>query len=90
MGKPTAGLDEKLEMQLGAGPASGACSRIVGMKNVPATGMAPAMYAATILTPARIEAMVQEVLAIPREQGSAPMLENELAWIEHAPSWKMR
>jgi 2-oxoisovalerate dehydrogenase E1 component len=68
----------------------GAQLTVVGMKDVPATGMAPALYAATVLTPERIVDAVRALLARKRGADGGLQLDNELAWLQHAPTWSRR
>lgn len=73
---------------------SGAHVALVGMLEVPATGMAPALYHATIVTPERIRETIQT--AVKARSGAesniqrTQWLENELLWLNVAPSWKKR
>jgi hypothetical protein len=68
-----------------------AVCRVVGMKEVPATGMAPALYHATVLTPEEICEAVHGALSArePTVPGVS-ILDNEMAWLSHAPGWRRR
>ncbi len=68
----------------------GAVCRVVGMKEVPATGMAPALYEATIVTVARIAECARRTAQAPRTDTPLNLVENELAWLQYAPGWRCR
>ena len=68
-----------------------AVCRVVGMKEVPAPGMAPALYHATVLTVAEIGEAVHGALAVRgAEPTGSSVLDNEMAWLNHAPGWRRR
>jgi len=72
-----------------------ATGRIVGMKEVPATGMAPSLYRATVVS---IEDVVTAGESIARvtsspgasSSGEGVSLDNDLLWLNHAPGWSRR
>ena len=70
----------------------GAKCEIVGMKEVPAPGMAPALYHATVLS---IQDIVSGVERLSKErrgssEANGSVLDNEMAWLTHAPGWNRR
>ena len=64
-------------------------SRVVGMEEVPAPGMSPVLFKATVLNPDKIEATVRE-LAVVRVRPPVRALDNELFWLQHSPSYNSR
>lgn len=72
----------------------GANVALVGMQDVPATGMAPALYHATVISPERIREVVETIVRAKKSQITdfefGHLMENELIWLNVAPGWKMR
>lgn len=67
-------------------------TRIAAMEEVPSPGMAPSLYRATVVSPEKVVAAVQAVLRerVPVERPSAAVLDNELFWLQYAPSFARR
>ena len=62
-----------------------------GMQEVPATGMAPALYHATVLQPEAIRDAILGALSVRSSAAvEGSVLDNEMAWLGHAPGWRRR
>jgi pyruvate/2-oxoglutarate/acetoin dehydrogenase E1 component len=67
----------------------GLVSRVASMEEVPSPGMAPSLFRATVLSPEKVADTVREVLSH-RAAPSLRALDNELFWLQHAPSFHKR
>ena len=86
-----AGLGRQIQADMAeAHPAL--ATRIASMEEVPSPGMAPVLFRATVLNPGKIVTAVQEVLRqrVCAERPSAAVLDNELFWLQYAPSYNRR
>lgn len=68
----------------------GLVSRIASMEEVPSPGMAPVLFRATVLSPAKIVTAVDAALRERTSRPSASVLDNELHWLQYAPSFNRR
>ena len=72
----------------------GARCEMAGMKEVPATGMAPALYRATVVSQedmvSAVHTLMGQDVSSGTQIGAEQMLDNELLWLNHAPGWGRR
>lgn len=68
----------------------GLVSRIASMEEVPSPGMAPTLFRATVLSPEKVVGAVDATMRQPQGRPSAALLDNELHWLQYAPSFHRR